>query len=62
MLATAVSATRSTVTRWLGELRQRGELVMLGSGERERICVVHAHAHHHDERMTPSLAPVAQLV
>lgn len=50
MLATAVSATRSTVTRWLGELRQRGELVVLGSGEHERFCVVHAQAAHDDER------------
>jgi hypothetical protein len=62
MLATAVSATRSTVTRWLGELRQRGELVMLGSGERERICVVHAQANHHDERLAPPPAPAARAV
>jgi hypothetical protein len=38
-LATAVGATRSTITRILGDLRTRGMLDSVGSGERERFCL-----------------------
>lgn len=38
-LATAIGATRSTVTRLLGELRLRGAVVTIGKGERERFCL-----------------------
>lgn len=40
-LATAVGATRSTVTRILRELRVRGAVVIVGAGERERFCLRH---------------------
>lgn len=40
-LATAVGATRSTVTRLLGELRRRSVLVTIGKGEHERFCLAH---------------------
>jgi Crp-like helix-turn-helix domain len=38
-LAAAVGATRSTVTRILGDLRIRGLLTTIGDGERERFCL-----------------------
>jgi hypothetical protein len=38
-LATAVGATRSTVTRLLSDLRTRGNLMTVGSGENERYCL-----------------------
>lgn len=38
-LAAAVGATRTTVTRTLGDLRTRGELVQVGKGEAERFCL-----------------------
>jgi hypothetical protein len=40
LLASALGATRSTVTRTLGDLRQRGRLLTIGKGEQERFCVV----------------------
>jgi CRP-like cAMP-binding protein len=38
-LASAVGATRSTITRILGDLRTRGLLSTVGDGERERFCM-----------------------
>jgi CRP-like cAMP-binding protein len=38
-LATAVGATRSTVTRLLSDLRTRGNLTTVGRGENERYCL-----------------------
>lgn len=46
-LASAVGATRSTVTRILGDLRMRGLLSVLGDGERERFCLRHWEAGYH---------------
>ena len=40
-LASAVGATRATVTRRLGELRRRGSLAVTGSGGGERYCLPH---------------------
>ncbi len=40
LLASALGATRSTVTRTLGDLRQSGRLLTIGKGEQERFCVV----------------------
>lgn len=44
-LAAAVGATRTTITRTLGNLRTRGELVQVGKGEAERFCLTAAPAH-----------------
>lgn len=44
-LASAVGATRTTITRTLGDLRTRGELVQVGKGEAERFCLTAAPAH-----------------
>lgn len=44
-LAAAVGATRTTITRTLGDLRTRGELVQVGKGETERFCLTAAPAH-----------------
>jgi CRP-like cAMP-binding protein len=49
-LATTVGATRSTVTRVLGDLRTRGLLSTLGSGERERFCLRRWEASDHGMR------------
>lgn len=38
-LAAAVGATRTTVTRILGDLRTRGHLTTVGSGANERFCL-----------------------
>jgi CRP-like cAMP-binding protein len=38
-LASAVGATRATVTRRLGALRRRGLLLSVGSGAGERLCL-----------------------
>lgn len=38
-LATAIGATRTTVTRLLGALRQRGLLITIGEGQEERFCL-----------------------
>jgi hypothetical protein len=38
-LASAVGATRSTITRLLGDLKVRGVLTTVGSGEHERYCL-----------------------
>ncbi len=38
-LAAAIGATRSTVTRLLGELRRRSLLMTIGKGEHERFCL-----------------------
>jgi len=38
-LATAIGATRTTVTRLLGTLRQRGLLTTSGEGQEERFCL-----------------------
>lgn len=38
-LASAVGATRATVTRRIGLLRRRGLLVVTGSGAGERYCL-----------------------
>ncbi|MCE7979550.1 MAG: Crp/Fnr family transcriptional regulator [Caldilinea sp. CFX5] len=47
-LATAIGATRTTVTRLLGTLRQRGLLTTVGEGQEERFCLQQATlAHHH---------------
>lgn len=47
-LATAIGATRTTVTRLLGALRQRGLLTTSGEGQEERFCLRKASlAHHH---------------
>jgi len=46
-LASAVGATRSTVTRILGDLRMRGKLTTIGDGERERFCVLQWEAGQH---------------
>jgi CRP-like cAMP-binding protein len=38
-LASAASATRTTITRTLGDLKTRGHLLTLGSGEAERFII-----------------------
>jgi CRP-like cAMP-binding protein len=38
-LASAIGATRATVTRCLGMLRRRGRLLSVGSGAGERLCL-----------------------
>jgi CRP-like cAMP-binding protein len=38
-LASAVGATRATVTRRLGALRRRGLLLSVGSGAGKRLCL-----------------------
>jgi CRP-like cAMP-binding protein len=38
-IASAIGATRSTVTRLVGDLRTRGVLTTIGDGERERFCL-----------------------
>lgn len=59
-LATAVGATRSTVTRLLRELRVRGAVVTIGAGERERFCLRHWHGGAHVSG--PSVAQNVVLV
>ncbi len=51
-LATAIGATRSTVTRLLGDLRLRGALTTIGKGDHERFCLPEwGNGHHtHDQR------------
>lgn len=46
-LATAIGATRTTVTRLLGTLRQRGLLTTIGEGQEERFCLLQASLDHH---------------
>lgn len=46
-LATAIGATRTTVTRLLGELRRRGLLSMVGEGQEERVCLHHTPTNQH---------------
>jgi CRP-like cAMP-binding protein len=46
-LATAIGATRSTITRILGDLRSRGDLTTIGAGERERFCLRRWAPDHH---------------
>lgn len=46
-LASAVGATRSTVTRLLGDLRERDVLATVGAGERERYCLRTWESLHH---------------
>jgi CRP-like cAMP-binding protein len=47
-LATAIGATRTTVTRLLGTLRQRALLTTVGEGQEERFCLLNPSlAHHH---------------
>lgn len=48
-LAAAIGATRTTVTRLLGDLRARGLLTVIGNGQHERFCLRMAsgkHCHH----------------
>ncbi|HRF47176.1 MAG TPA: Crp/Fnr family transcriptional regulator [Anaerolineales bacterium] len=48
-LASAANATRSTVTRAIGQLRRRGLLTTVGRGDGERFCLtrLEPHRHHH---------------
>ena len=52
-LATAVGATRATVTRCLGDLRTRNLLCVVGRREGERLCIRHwqpqQHRHYHKQ-------------
>jgi CRP-like cAMP-binding protein len=46
-LASAVGTTRSTITRTLGDLKARGQLGLVGSGDAERFCLYAIeHGHH----------------
>jgi len=49
-LAAAVGATRTTVTRILGDLRSRGHLTTIGSGANERFCLCAWTGHDHGLR------------
>lgn len=46
-IASAVGAVRTTVTRILGELRRRRQLVSVGSGDGERFCLLTWQESHH---------------
>lgn len=47
-LATAVGATRATITRLLGALRRRQLISTIGDGQEERFCLHHTSATRHD--------------
>jgi CRP-like cAMP-binding protein len=46
-LATAIGATRSTVTRLIGDLRARGLVSTIGTGDQERFCLHQWEGHRH---------------
>ena len=48
-LAAAAGATRTTITRTLGDLRTRGLLATVGSGEAQRLCPREPEAAHHGQ-------------
>ncbi|WP_029215114.1 Crp/Fnr family transcriptional regulator [Kallotenue papyrolyticum] len=58
-LAAAVGATRSTVTRILGELRERGVLTTLALAGGERVCLCRRHASDHRAGLRQALDPIA---
>jgi CRP-like cAMP-binding protein len=49
-LASAVGTTRSTITRTLGDLKTRGLLGLVGSGDSERFCLYAIEHGHHSHR------------
>jgi CRP-like cAMP-binding protein len=59
-LASAVGATRSTVTRLLGRLRRRGLLIAVRHGRSERYCLPPSQGRDGPERCDP--APVHRHV
>jgi CRP-like cAMP-binding protein len=59
-LASAVGATRSTVTRLLGRLRRRGLLIAVRHGRGERYCLPRQEEREDPERCEP--APVHRRV
>lgn len=61
-LATAVGATRSTVTRILGDLRTRGLLTTVGNGERERFCLHQWKPEHYPRARHQPTAALERLV
>lgn len=48
-LAAAAGATRTTITRTLGDLRTRGLLATVGSGDGERFCLREPEGAHHGQ-------------
>lgn len=56
-LASAVGATRSTVTRLLGRLRRRGQLIAVRSGRGERYCLPRWEEKGHSAEETCDFAP-----
>jgi CRP-like cAMP-binding protein len=48
-LAAAAGATRTTITRALGDLRGRGLLTTVGAGEAERFCLHEPEGAHHGQ-------------
>jgi CRP-like cAMP-binding protein len=49
-LASAVGTTRSTITRTLGDLKARGLLGLVGSGDSERFCLYAIEQGHHSHQ------------
>jgi hypothetical protein len=50
-LASAVGATRTTITRTVGDLRKQGVLSLVGTADGERYCLTRWEHNHHDQRL-----------
>jgi hypothetical protein len=48
LLAAAIGANRTTITRLLSELRRRNVLTTVSHGHKERFCLLEWQQNHHD--------------